>query len=425
MISYIKLVVYRDVLCISYTRQTKIVRVNLGIRLKKLFTDSEIEKIKNQINKSKFPAQLIDFRVEVQNRIEELNQKIGNFKTKNNRLPSTDEFNQLLVSRGEKDRLDFDFFNLYEEFLKFKKKEFINTPTSLRDYVSFKNGFSDFVSFKKIQPDVFSLNEELLRDYYNFIQKPLPKGVKWKTKGGLDGKTIRKRLGVIKTFYKWVDSEYNLKLHRNIFDILTTRKFKYQELTEEVKKVVLSLEQIRIIKNLNLKEGSPECKARDMFLVVLNTGMRFSDLITLNLSHLLNVDGQYCIKRKAVKTKSKEYIVEINEHIFDILQRYNYNMNLMSNQKANSYIRKVLSKIPEFQVLTHYTEEIDGRLVHIAFWKLVTFHQGRRSFITNLLNQGYSVIEVMKRTDHVKVSTLEEYVIAKGPGEKNILSLFD
>jgi integrase len=423
MISYVRLVVYRGVLCFYYTRQMKSVRINLGISLKESFTESEIDKIKGQLSKSKYPSQLNPYRETIQKRQIELNAHVERFKTQHHRLPTVSEFN--LIIQQKDNQLEADFFEVFKKFIAFKKKEFINTPTSIRDYNSFRNGFEDFTRYKKIKPTIFSITEEVLRDYYNFIQTKRPIGENWKTKGGLDGKTIRKRLGVIKTFYKWIDSEYGLSLQRDIYEILTTRKFKYQELTEEVRKVVLTLEQIKIIRELSLREGSPECKARDMFLVVLQTGMRFSDLITLNLSHIHLINGQYCIKRKAVKTKSKEYIVEINSNLLAILKKYDYNMNLMSNQKANEYIRNLLSKHPDFQILTNYTEEVDGKLTHIPMWKLITFHQGRRSFITNLLNQGFSVIEVMKRTDHVKVSTLEEYVIAKGPGEKNILSLFN
>jgi integrase len=97
-------------------------------------------------------------------------------------------------------------------------------------------------------------------------------------------------------------------------------------------------------------------------------------------------------------------------------------MKLMTNQKSNLYLKELLSKYDLFNTKTKYINPETDSNYHL--YEVISFHQGRRSFITNLLDCGYSVVEVMERTDHTKVSTLEKYVSPKGYGKRNILNLW-
>mgnify|MGYP001546539184 FL=1 len=101
-------------------------------------------------------------------------------------------------------------------------------------------------------------------------------------------------------------------------------------------------------------------------------------------------------------------------------------MNLMTAQKGNEYLKKFLSKIDLFQIETNYykSSDIDNQ-VRYKLYEIMTFHQGRRTFITNMLDKGYSAVEVMRRTDHTKISTLEKYVSPKGYSQKNKLNLYE
>jgi integrase len=183
---------------------------------------------------------------------------------------------------------------------------------------------------------------------------------------------------------------------------------KLKVLEEEVVKYALNNEQLKLIREFPIDEGSPLCKARDMFMVVCYTGMRFGDLETLEKKHILTIGDLKVLKRKAIKTSNKVYEVELHPYVVELLEKYNYKMNLMTNGKANEYIKKVLAGIDEFCTESNLYFGDDG--LPKKLWELIGFHQGRRTFITNLFKKGLNPFQVMKRTDHTKISTLEDYI---------------
>jgi integrase len=89
----------------------------------------------------------------------------------------------------------------------------------------------------------------------------------------------------------------------------------------------------------------------------------------------------------------------------------------MSNDKANQYLKEVLAGIDEFCIDEPGYKYKFQRVPRL--WELITFHQGRRTFITNLIKRNLSLYEVQKRTDHKKIRTLEEYI---SPDKENFLN---
>lgn len=396
------------------------VRVNLNISLKQ-FTLKDIQQIKSTLKRGKFPILLEPFHEEIERLKYRINSLISDYKKEHLTLPGVKDFRRLLKYRIEIQTENF--IELLDYFIEEKRKDFKQSPSSLKDFISFKNSILDFqVSFQLVLT-LNSFNRDLLRKYFYFLQNKREPNRGYITKGNLDGKTIKKRMDVLKYFMKWFSNEKkDFKYYNNILSILNEPTFNTTKITKEVKKITLSLEQIKFLMELPLNENSTFCKVRDMFVFVCQTGLRFSDLITLKQEHIENIQGQFYIYRQSKKTKSKYYRVEISNYLFGLFEKYNFNFNLMSNQKSNEYLKELLSHYDTFQKPTKYINPLNESA--FLFYEVVSFHQGRRSFITNLLDNGYSVVEVMERTDHTKVSTLEKYVSSKGYGNRNILNLW-
>ena len=172
-------------------------------------------------------------------------------------------------------------------------------------------------------------------------------------------------------------------------------------------KYALNNEQLKLIREFPLDEGSPVCKARDMFMVVCYTGMRFGDLETLEKKHILTIGDLKVLKRKAIKTSNKVYEVELHPYVVELLEKYNYKMNLMTNGKANEYIKKVLAGIDEFCTESNLYFGDDG--LPKKLWELIGFHQGRRTFITHSIQDGISMEVLMKSTGHTDIRSLLRY----------------
>jgi site-specific recombinase XerD len=129
---------------------------------------------------------------------------------------------------------------------------------------------------------------------------------------------------------------------------------------------------------------------------------------------------------KAVKT-SRGYRVDLSDRTYQIVARNNFNLGLMTNQKANFYLKQLLEKIEEFtkESEVYFKKDISNRDVPFKYYELVSFHTARRSFITTLLEKGFSIPEVMKRTGHSKPTTIEQYVNPNEKMGRTIIDIFD
>jgi integrase len=300
------------------------------------------------------------------------------------------------------------------------------SPTSSRDFVSFLNGMLDFEKFKNVRLKIRNIDETFLREYFKFLIDKRELGKGYKTRGGLNGRTIKKRFDVLKTYLKWLKEKKRVDRYTEISELISTGIFDRK--SPVVKKLTLSVEQLKIISEYPIEdEKSPLFKVRDMFLFCCSTGLRFSDLIKINRTNITEGgNGLFFLNGIAVKTDTP-FNIELSNRTYEIFERNNFTLNLMSNQKANLYLKKLLEQIDEFQKFSSkydYKDE-QGQTHHYRLFELVSFHTARRSFITTLLDNRYSINEIMTRTGHSKPSTLEKYINPNETLGRTIIDIFD
>lgn len=424
--------IYRETLCMYYSSGNgKCFRYNFGIRMSD-FNEKTKTKIKNSLKKNIIPDELLEYQKEITEIVDYTNKEISSFKLKNGRKPTIEELRQMLDYRTsiiQEEEKKTNFLEYLNEYLNHKEKKFIKNKTisSLKDYKSFRNSILDFQLLLNKNLEILDFNLTLLEKYFDFIFGDREYNEHYITRGKLDGKTIKKRFDTLKTFYNWCLLYKKLEVQDILNDIIIFKKDNdFTKITKDVKRVSLTIQQVQLIKNYPYESlSSPEKKSREMFLVVLYTGMRISDLTTLRKEHIFFDKERIFIKRKSVKTK-KIYEVEIDKFIYQIIEKNNFNMKLLSDQKSNLYIKVFLSKIPEFQIETIYENNSVNPPKKYKYYELITFHTGRRTFITNLIdNRGLSITDIKSITDHTQITTIEKYVSWKGGDKKSILDLYD
>jgi integrase len=422
MSNFTRLTLYRNSFVLYYTKNQESYRYNLNIRLKNL-SKEDLASIKTQLKKRKFPRQLDEYHNFIESETTRLEKIITEHKVEFGKYPSVKELRDSLEDGDVS--LNSEFISIFKIYISEREQDFKNrkSNTSIKDYVSFQNGILDYQQEKKTTLKIKEVNLNFLRSYFQFLLEPRPEGMGFRTKGGLNGRTIKKRFDVLKNFFKWL-SNRGIDKYEEISDLINKNNiFDLKRITPDVRKYTLSNEQIKTISEFPLRKDSPLEKVREMFVVNCYTGMRFSDLITLNRSHIRKTDsGRYFLVRKAVKTATKEYKVELSPQTIEIISKHGYDMNLMSNQKANYYLKELLQLIHGFQEeSTQYFQENNKPY---KIFELITFHTARRSFITNLLDAGFSIVQVMKMTDHTKATTLEKYVNPNEEDGRSILATF-
>jgi site-specific recombinase XerD len=148
----------------------------------------------------------------------------------------------------------------------------------------------------------------------------------------------------------------------------------------------LTEEQRKRIEDLEL--FGPVAKARDMFIFACYTGLAYSDLIKVSRDDIFREGNDLCIVDKRQKTGTQYNIILLPKAL-EILERYNYNINLMTNQKCNDNLKLI---------------------AHMANIPInLTMHVGRHTFATWALSRGVSIETVSKMLAHSDVGTTERY----------------
>ena len=96
----------------------------------------------------------------------------------------------------------------------------------------------------------------------------------------------------------------------------------------------MNYEQVEIIYNHDFTKNKRLEKVRDLFVFGCTTGMRFGNYSAISKS---DIDGNF-IRVIDLKSKSKILAIPLNSISKSILEKYDYNLPSITNQKMNKYI---------------------------------------------------------------------------------------
>ena len=130
-------------------------------------------------------------------------------------------------------------------------------------------------------------------------------------------------------------------------------------------------------------------RVRDLFVFSAYTGLSYADAQLFDYETMTEVhDGMHYINGERLKTGSK-FFTPILEPAMKVLEKYNYQLPNISNQKANDYLHV-----------------IEARL---KFHKKLTFHVARHTFATMALAHDVPITNVARMLGHQDVKTTQIY----------------
>lgn len=209
--------------------------------------------------------------------------------------------------------------------------------------------------------------------------------------------TVGRNLGLIKTFLN-----YCLKQ-----GYITDSSFKDCSVSREVtKQLALSKEEIQRIEDLDLSNNKRLERVRDVFLIGCYTGMRYSDFKRLKASNINNG----LIKIREVKDKEKFLEIPIIDRVRAILEKYNMNLPVISEQKFRDYLKEIF-QTAGFTELQIKSIKIGKKVyeTEVPMYDLMNTHTARRSFITHMLNSGVPAKAIMAITGHKSINNFQLY----------------
>src|SRR5262249_45715408 len=144
-------------------------------------------------------------------------------------------------------------------------------------------------------------------------------------------------------------------------------------------------------------------RVRDLFVFGCLTGLRFSDITTIQPENFQKNGEEIYIHKITQKTKEL-VVIPCDEIVIAIRTKYEGDMpKAPSNQKFNQYIKEV-SKIAGLKEKGRLPSRPQKEL-----WQCISSHTARRSFATNRFLEGFEPIGLMKITGHKSEKAFLKY----------------
>lgn len=264
--------------------------------------------------------------------------------------------------------------------------EFKELDVQQNTYARIKVHLSDFKHFTPNKM-LNELTPRVMERYINYLKK----------KGTLSNTTINTYRKNVKTFTNW--------LHRNDY---IPRKIEIPRLREIEKEIIqLNDDEVSRLENRKNKVGQIVALNKrqditaDMFLCSCYTGLRFSDLKKLKLKNI-NEEGFLKIRQQKTDDMLDVYIIQ---KVVEILKKYSGKLPDISNQRANIYLKEVFRKLQlNRDIFINKDEE------YSPLNRVISFHVGRKTFISLAARRGTPVPLIMKMSGHKDLKVVQRYI---------------
>ena len=149
------------------------------------------------------------------------------------------------------------------------------------------------------------------------------------------------------------------------------------------------LSEIELKKIREAELPAKEERVRDLFIFAAYTGLAYCDVLEFNFKRMVEQIGDmYYIDGSRLKTGSN-FFTPILPPAMEILEKYNYTLPKISNQKANDYLHIIESRL--------------------GINKSITFHVARHLFATLALTHDIPIEKVARMLGHKDIKTTQIY----------------
>jgi len=315
---------------------------------------------------------------------------VNRYKNINEEL-TVDILKQRFDEKFKKITVKSDFFRIYQEFLDEKENDYTGNSISnstLKRYKCNKNLLEDFESNCKVKITLGKFDNKLYNKFLKYCIEEKKHSAN----------TLHRNVGLLKTFLLWaLNKKYTY--NNNFITFKKPAKFTTDE-------IALNYEQVEFIYNYDFSDNKRLERVRDLFVFGCTTGMRFGNYSTITRS---DVDGNF-IRVIDLKSKSKNLAIPLNSISKSILEKYDYNLPSITNQKMNEYIKEVFKKLEftdEIKKTMKYGDELVDQKAE--FWTRISSHTARRSFITIMKNKRVPDKVIMSYTGHTSLEVFNAY----------------
>lgn len=207
---------------------------------------------------------------------------------------------------------------------------------------------------------------------------------------------------VMETLRGFLKTAHEKGLHKNLD--YTSEAF--QAGKEESVKVALTPLEVEHFHHFDFGADTRLDKARNIFLASVYTGLRWSDITRLRARHIHQGPEGYVVSIANHKT-GKVTTSPADPRLAEILERLGGQVPAMSNQKLNEFVKPAFRAAGISRDILTSKKPERWEPLH----EVVTFHDSRITYATELYRQGYSVDEIRECMGHEKIETTRGYIL--------------
>ncbi|MGQ0828310.1 MAG: tyrosine-type recombinase/integrase [Bacteroidota bacterium] len=330
----------------------------------------------------------------------EINKELGKLKAKVENIyerakaleiePTVKYFREQLKKTNGTISSQKSFADCYNEFIEISKlTKGAGTVKSIKSSLNILQVFSKIAGVKL---DFTNIDQ----DFYNSLLEYSFNVAKYRN--NYTGKIIKD----LKAFLNWATEQgYNTKLD--------FKKKSFKKLREEPEIIFLTYDELMKLYKLKLKEKRL-ADIRDVFCFGCFTGMRYSDIAALSPE---NIHKEQIIYR-IVKT-GETNTIPLNIYTKEILKRHKGHpekcLPVISEQKTNLYLKELAKKKAKLKRPVQIVHFQGAKRINetIPLHEAITFHVSKKTFMTNFLAKGGSLLTAMSITGNKDLRTARRY----------------
>lgn len=175
----------------------------------------------------------------------------------------------------------------------------------------------------------------------------------------------------------------------------------------------LDEEELETLKNYDLSEETESdslTRVKDLFVFQCFTGLAYVDLMAFKKEDISELDGYKVIRSNRQKTE-QGFITVLLPDAIEILEKYDYQLPRISNQKYNAYLKLV----------GLYVKDENKKQ---AITKKLTSHVARHTYGTYLVNKGVPYETVARTMGHSNTRMTKHYAKMLGKTVVNDIANF-
>lgn len=320
------------------------------------------------------------FFIEIVNRYKNINEEL-----------SVSILRQRFDEEFKKVKVKEDFFRIYDEFIDERSNDYtgkgISKSTKTR-YEYNRNLLSEFQNYSKNKITLGNFNVKIYNEFIKYCVEVKDHSAN----------TIHRDIGLLKTFLYWaLNKKYTY--NNEFISFQKPPKFRTDE-------IALNYQQVDEIYNYDFSKNKRLERVRDLFVFGCVTGLRFGNYSRITKD---DIDGDF-IRVVDMKSKTKNLAIPLNSISRSILEKYDYELPSISNQKMNKFIKEVFQEL-EFTDEIKKTMKYGDELIEkkSEFYKRISSHTARRSFITIMKNKRVPDKVIMSYTGHTSLEVFNAY----------------